>query len=332
MTEPPSQPSLATKKRKPARSRLLRSVIGLAILIILFYLVPIGGVIEALKGARPLPVLGAVVLVFMIQWAAADRLRRLCDAHGHGWSTFEILQINLATRFYGLFLPGGNFTGIAIRFYKLSGDHKHYVGTAVALFYDRVAATVTMCGLGAVFWLLERPSDSWQAFIAIIAAMVVMILGLMVLFARSPGPLIATLRRTVSRIGGVKLHTVREAVRASRILSRKQTTLIYLLSTAAHLLGIICWYLLCRALGIEISLITIAWVRSAVILATMIPVSISGLGLREGAVVLLLTGYGVSQENALAFSILVFFFTVVLIGVAGGLVEAIRMFGRPSVK
>ncbi len=330
MTEPIAQPSHAPKKRKPAWARLLRAAIGLAILVILFYLVPIGGVVEALKGARPLPVLGAVVLVFMIQWATADRLRRLCDAHGHGWSTFQILQINLATRFYGLFLPGGNFTGIAIRFYKLSGDHKQYVGTAVALFYDRVAATVTMCGLGAVFWLLERPGDSWQAFIAIIAAMVVMILGLMVLFAGSPGPLIATLRRTVSRIGGVKLHTVREAVRASRILSRKQTALIYVLSTVAHLLGILCWYLLCRALGLEINLVTIAWVRSAVILATMIPLSVLGLGLRDGALVLLLTGYPVSQANALALSALVLFFTVILIGVAGGLIEAIRLIRRPA--
>ena len=330
MTDPQTQQMPAHRKRKPIWIRLLRAAVGLVILIILFYLVPIGGVVDALRGARPLPVLGAVALVFVMQWAVADRLRRLCDAHGHGWSTFEILQINLATRFYGLFLPGGNFTGIAIRFYRLSGDHKQYIGTAVALFYDRVAATVTMCGLGAVFWLLERPSDSWQSFLAIIATMAAMIFGVMVLFTSSPGPVISGLRQMVSRIGGVKLHTVRDAVRASRVLSRRQTALIYLLSTMAHVLGILCWYLLSRALGIEVSLVTIGWVRSAVILATMIPVSVSGLGLREGAVVLLLTGYGVSQESALAFSILVFFFTVILVGITGGLIEALRLIGRQS--
>jgi len=47
--------------------------------------------------------------------------------------------------------------------------------------------------------------------------------------------------------------------------------------------------------------------------------------------VLLLTGYdGVSHESALAFSVLVFFFTVVLIGLAGGLIEALRLIARPS--
>jgi glycosyltransferase 2 family protein len=328
MTDPKAQPTPAPKKRKSAWVRLLRAAIGLVILAVLYYLIPIGGVIDALRDARAMPVLGAVALVFVMQWATADRLRRLCDAHGHGWSTLEVLQINLATRFYGLFLPGGNFTGIAIRFYKLSGDHKQYIGTAVALFYDRVAATVTMCGVGAAFWLLERPGDSWLSFIAIVVAMAVMILALMVLFAGSPGLLISTLRQMVSRVGGVKLQTIREAVRASRVLSRRQTALIYLLSTLAHLLGILSWYLLCRALGLDISFITIGWVRSVVILATMIPLSVLGLGLREGAAVLLLTGYGVSQESALAFSALVLFFTVVLIGLAGGLAEVVRLLWR----
>lgn len=328
MTDQPITQTTAPKKRKPAWVRLLRGTIGLSILAILYYLIPIGGVVEALRGARPIPVLGAVVLVFVMQWAAADRLRRLCDAHGHGWSTFEILQINLATRFYGLFLPGGNFTGIAIRFYRLSGDHKHYIGTAVALFYDRVVATVTMCGLGAVFWLIEWPGDSWPSLIAIVTAMAGMVIALMVLFTKSPGPVITALRKSVSRLGGVKMHTVREAVRESRLLSRRQTALVYLLSAVAHLLGIMCWFLFCRALGLDIALITIAWVRSAVILATMIPASISGLGLREGALVLLLTGYGVSQENSLAISALVLFITVVLVGVAGGLIEAYRLIGR----
>lgn len=328
MADPTPKSDDVPRKRKPIWVRLLRSSIGLAILMILFYWIPVDGVLEALRRARLLPVSGAVVLVFLMQWATADRLRLLCAAHGHPWSTFEVLQINLATRFYGLFLPGGNFTGIAIRFYKLSGDRKHYLGTAVALFYDRVVATVTLCGLGGVFWLLERPDDSWLSFFMIVAAMAVMILSLMVLFARSPGPWIAALRRAVSRIGGIKLHTIRQAVRDSRGLSGRQTILIYSLSTAAHLLGVVAWYLLSRALGMEVSLITIGWVRSAIILATMIPLSVSGLGLREGAAVLLLAPYGVGQEVALAFSVLILFFTTVMIGLAGGLAEASRLLVR----
>ena len=324
MNDEPKHTDPGPKKKKPLWVRLLRTSIGLVILAVLFYLIPVAGVVDALRGADPLPVFGAAVISFVIYWATADRLRRLCDAHGHGWSTWEIFQINLATRFYG-FLPGGNVTGIIIRFYKLTGDKRHYMGTAVAMFYDRIAATVTLCGVGAVFWLLERPSGSWQALVAILASMLVMILALVVLFDRSPGPVVSFIRRTSSRFIGVKLHTVRQAVRESRTLSRGQTFTIFSLSVGAHLLGVLGWYLLCRSLGLEISLVTVGWVRSAMILATMIPISVSGLGLREGTAVLLLTGYGVSQESAMAFSLLVFFVTAVLIGLAGGLVEAVRL-------
>lgn len=329
MNDTPTQIDPGASKRKPIGVRLMRVFVGLVILWGLFHFIPAKGVYEALRDAGFPAVLGAIAMTALMNLATADRLKRLCDVHGHGWSTREVLQINLATRFYGLFLPGGNFTGIAIRFYKLSGDHKHYLGTAVALFYDRIAATVALCGLGAVFWMLERPGDSWQALIAILAAMGVMILALYLLFAKSPGPMVAGLRRTVSNLGGVKMHTVRQAVRESRVLTGKQAAMIYLLSAAAHLMGVVGWYFLCLALGLDISFITIGWVRSAMILATMIPVSVSGLGLREGAAVLLLTHYGVSQEDALAFSLLVFFVTTLLVGLAGGLVE-LKRYVAPS--
>ena len=304
----------------------LRVAVGFVVLTVLFYKIPFADVWQTITAAHWPFVLGAAGLTLLMQWSTADRLRRLCDAHGHGWSTLEILQINLSTRFYGLFLPGGNFTGIAIRFYKLSGDRTQYLGTAVALFYDRIAATVSLCALGVVFWLMERPGGSWQTLTAILSAMLVMVIGLLILFSRSPGPIVSRLRRWVGRLGGVKLHTLRQAVRESRELPGRQMFMIYALSTLAHLIGVLGWYLLIRSLGLELSFVTVGWVRSAMILATMIPVSVAGLGLREGAALLLLTAYpGVQRPDALAFSLLVFAVTTLLVGLAGGLIEARRL-------
>ncbi len=322
-------PQATQKKHKRLWIKPLRAIIGVAILAILFYKIPFADVWQAITTARWPLVLAAAGLTLLMQTAVADRLRRLCDAHGHGWSTLEILQINLATRFYGLFLPGGNFTGIAIRFYKLTGDRKHYTGTAVALFYDRIAATVSMCALGALFWLVERPDDSWQALAAILVAMLGMVIALLILFGRSPGPVVTRLRQLVGKLGGVKLHTLRQAVQESRSLSPKQTFMIYALSVMAHLLGVLGWYLLSQSLGLNLSFVTIGWVRSAMILATMIPISVAGLGLREGAALLLLTTYpGIENTDALAFSLLVFAASTLLVGLTGGLIEAKRLLLR----
>jgi hypothetical protein len=57
----------------------------------------------------------------------------------------------------------------------------------------------------------------------------------------------------------------------------------------------------------------------------MIPISISGLGVREGALLFLLKPYGVWGEEALALSLIIFGITVLLIGAIGGLLEGRKL-------
>ena len=325
MPDQPTDRDAGPAKHKKRWLRWLRACFGVVILIVLCVIVPVRDIWLAVTQTYWPFVLAAACTTMLMQWAVADRLRRLCEAHGHHWSTTDIFQINLSTRFYG-FLPGGNFTGIAIRFYRLTGDHKHYLGTAVALFYDRVVATVTMCAVGAVFWLIERPSGSWQAMAAIVIAMLVMGLALVVLFGQRPGPVVIRIRQMVSGFMGVRLRTLRDAVRESRTLTTRQVVTVYGLSVIAHLMGVVGYYLLSESLGLGLSFTTLGWVRTAMILATMIPVSVLGLGLREGAALMLLTAYpGVADSDAMAFAFMVFIVTTLLGGLVGGLIEARRM-------
>lgn len=64
-------------------------------------------------------------------------------------------------------------------------------------------------------------------------------------------------------------------------------------------------------------------------LAAMVPVTVAGIGVREGAWALLLAPYGVAAADAVAFSLL-YFFAFCLIGAAGGLVFALEGIGRPA--
>jgi hypothetical protein len=78
------------------------------------------------------------------------------------------------------------------------------------------------------------------------------------------------------------------------------------------------------SLGMSISFITIGWVRAAVLMVSMIPVSVSGLGMREAVSLFLLKPYGISGEDVLGFSFLAFAATLLLIGAVGGLLEGKR--------
>jgi glycosyltransferase 2 family protein len=79
-------------------------------------------------------------------------------------------------------------------------------------------------------------------------------------------------------------------------------------------------YLFCIAPGISIGYIQLLWVVAAVSLVQSLPISIAGVGVREGAYVYLLGLQGVAEPIALALSLLIFG-TQILLALMGGLLQ-----------
>ena len=84
-------------------------------------------------------------------------------------------------------------------------------------------------------------------------------------------------------------------------------------------------YLLARALGLSAELVPVTFAVALGSLVTLIPVSISGLGTREAAMIAYLNSVGVQAEAALSFSLLVF----VTFYIAGGLIGAVAWWIKP---
>jgi len=95
-------------------------------------------------------------------------------------------------------------------------------------------------------------------------------------------------------------------------------------------IGVICTYLVGLSLGLEVSLeyyflsVPIIW------LVTMLPISINGIGVREGGFVLFFTAVGVSTADALLLSLLTFA-QLLLIGLLGGVLFVSGPLLFPSV-
>jgi uncharacterized membrane protein YbhN (UPF0104 family) len=86
------------------------------------------------------------------------------------------------------------------------------------------------------------------------------------------------------------------------------------------------WVLL-RALGLNLSFRDVACVTGCLSLALLLPISIAGIGPREAILILLLGKYGISREDALAYSILQFgVFTLF-----GGLTGALALAAYPRI-
>ncbi len=275
------------------------------------------------------PLIVALLISLLMHVVAGYRLKLFTGRQGISLSTFQAFEVNCAAVFYGLFLPGGNVTGAVVRFYRLSGQERKMAEAFASLAVDRVTATVAVCLVGILSWIVDRPPDAGYIGLGMVA-----VLGGVVspVFLLPKGKLRSGLRMCLDRMtrvsAFVKVHNLVLAFDRYRVVSAWSLAFLLALSIASQLLGAFACHLLAVSVGIDLSLVTIAWVRSAVVLVTMVPISLWGLGVREGAFLFLLKRYGIGSEKALGLSLLVFAAGVLLIGVLGGVLEGRRFF-RP---
>jgi|GEM_PF-1686792 len=300
---------------------LLGPAVAIAVLLLVFRKVPVSLVGDTLRYAQLGWVAAALAVSLVVQLVDAARVRRLIDMHRIGLSTWDVFRINVATQFYGLAIPGGCIAGIAVRCSQLS-THERKVGAGTSFLVDQAVATAAMCTVGFVFWLGDHAERSLATGAAIVAVLCGAMLLLTAVVAPARTPAILPVRWLIACLGD-RVRVVRDALRPFSRLDRRALLQIGTLAVASNLLRIIVYYLLAQSLGLRVSLVTIGWIRSAMMIATMPPVSVSGLGLREGVALLLLSRYGIAAEQIVAFSLSVFTVST-LFALMGGVFEAGR--------
>jgi uncharacterized protein (TIRG00374 family) len=253
-------------------------------------------------------------------------MKLLTDKQGISLSVLQILGISFSTIFYGLFLPGGYLTGGLVRWHKLSKPDNKTTEAVAAIIFDNIIEIATLCAIGILFWVLERPSDRSYIGLSLGAILSGLLLFYILIFTQ------AILRDDanlvdlpfIPNILRGKANKLTISLDRYRNLSPGYLGIILALSLACNLFGIVAHYLFALSLNIHISLITIAWIRSSLFILSILPISISGLGVREGALVFLLRPYGVSAADAVALSFLFLSLGLCIAGI-GGLLEAVKL-------
>lgn len=299
---------------------LLRALLALAVLAALAAWTGPQEVLARLAGIPLLTALTALVLTLLVQWLGAVRLSVLAAANGLPLRWPRALHIGLSAVFYGLFLPGGNVTGWVVRLLRLSGDAAN-VSTAVrVLTGDRALATAALAVIGLLFdVVLGGPLGPAVTVLLVAVAAASTVLACVASFMPNPRLPAALLR--LPWLAGLLARLPQQQLRV-RAAQPGRLLLAAALSLALHGVGILIWLVLARGLGLEVSVLALAWVRSAAMVVGLIPLTVAGLGLREGAVVYLMSLFGVSGAESLPLSLLAFAVTVLAVGILGGAVEA----------
>lgn len=244
---------------------------------------------------------------------AAERWRVICNRLNVALRFGSALQIVTIGTFFNQTLPSA-VGGDAVRVWLLVRDRVGFGKAVNTVLCDRVFALVILIGLSAATLpLFYQHIGDANARYGVTAFVIAGLVGVVVFLAS--GQQIAHLLRRwkFSRPFGELAGDFHRLFTAPRI-----TLWLGTWSLAIHLLTIVAAWTIARLLGIAANFIDCLIVIPPVILITMLPISIAGWGLREGAMVVGLGLVGVVPSDALAISIC-FGLASVITGLPGGL-------------
>ena len=102
------------------------------------------------------------------------------------------------------------------------------------------------------------------------------------------------------------------------------------LSLAIHFLNVVILYIIAQSLSIEITFLNSLLLFPPVLFMSMLPISVAGWGVREGAMVLALNMVGVPTHQSLALSIC-FGLCVLAISLPGGALWFLSRHGTSEI-
>lgn len=297
--------------------------ITVGVLGYVFHIVPFAEVWGAIASASVPYVVAGLLLQMLMRAVAAVRIRIITGAHGLNLSTATIFGILQVTAFYGLVLPGA-LAGGAVTLAQYVRHGAGIIPAALSIALNRLLELVTVIAIGAWFWAIEQASRGQHAPIMITAlATALLAVGSAVASKGSVyGALLAYLPRLSRSVLGRRFTRLTEALArtsgAFTALDGAKMIAVGGLCMAHFLLGVFGAFLFVIGLDIDLGIVTVMWMRAAVYVLMLLPISVLGLGVREAALVVLCAPYGVAAEQAVAWSLLMFA-GALLAALAGGL-------------
>jgi uncharacterized membrane protein YbhN (UPF0104 family)/lauroyl/myristoyl acyltransferase len=305
-------------------SWLVRLILGLGLLVWLLSTVRLPEVVAAIASAAPFLVGLAVVLSLAQVWISAARLKLLLDWRGLKASLAFITHVTFVANLYGLLLPG-EAAATAVRWHRLTRLAGRGADVLAALVLTRLAFLVMLIAMGAACAGLGAGDVALQRVAFwVLSALLAGLIGMTLLVVHS---------KLAARVGAWSppasfwawpwraLGKLAVAVRSYRDLPPKRLAAVLGLALVENLIGLATFVLLAMALHLDVAALVLGWVRSLIQIATMLPVSVAGIGVRDGGLIVLLEPYGVASGEALALSFLLLS-RILLLAMVGAVLEA----------
>lgn len=309
-------------KIKSVSSRIFNGVtIKLLITFILLWLIlaklELKEVAVMLQKTDPIQLALAGLLAIIAVILSAYKWQLLLAARGWKLSITALTKIYFVGLFMNNFLPS-SIGGDAMRIYQVGKKINNTSESAASVILERVLATLGLA-IPVLFALVPNRELLGQFFSSIIyffifcAALIFIIMKPSIM-----SPLKSISWKWWQNII-IKAREIGVVISSYRAKPRAILKVIFY-SIIFQLTIVLINYCLVLGMGIEgISLWHCILMVPIISAVSMIPVSINGLGIREGAYILLFGPLGLSTSQAITLS-MVFFFIVTVISLFGGLI------------
>jgi glycosyltransferase 2 family protein len=283
--------------------------------------------LNRLRTVQPIGPMVAMLLAFVQVALNAERWRVLLRLSGGTIQYRQALQVYLESMFFYQALPLGVLGSDGVRVYRIVSLGSRLTQAVKSVLLDRVAGLLGLVALilvgQPVFYSMVDDVFARIAFAALIAAGIggtVALLGLRWLPARWHR------HQLVSAVVDLAGQAGRMLCEASYLGPTLALTL------AGHSTSIFAAWFLAKSLSLPVSLLDCFVLMPAALLVSMIPITVAGWGMREGAVVAIFALIDVGPDEALSLSML-FGLVWLAIGLIGGLVWLLQnMFGYDSFR
>ena len=244
-------------------------------------------------------------------------------------SFLDLLALNYISVFYSIFVPGQG-SGELIKGLKMTKKEGSSQKVWIPIFIDKITNLLIIFLIGLSAILLDKTFSKNTLLVILVSAFSIFLLMLIfILFSENTSRIVEVLKKYIANILGIlkiKNNFIKDFSVTYIKEYKKHNFLLFetiFWSFLTKIPHIFAFYFFALSLNIKLNLIQSAWLFSIVSVASLLPVSFSGLGVREGTIVVLLSQIGVQNYMALSLSMLIFT-TGIITGLIGGLIEVFK--------
>lgn len=327
---------LQTLRNRPRSKRgrlvfLAKILVAATLLTVAFWNIDLSGQLATWASLNPWHFALTVAAIVIGQYIAALRWRVVLARWDLPLSVWQAFRLNLSGLFFNLAFPS-SIGGDVVRIFLVTRYTGKGTESVMSVLLTRVLGLVVLLLMGVASALIFAssalpPLISALAAIAVAVGVIVAVLAVRSEFAG----------RWVDGGQAGIVGKLRQAVGALRILGHDIRAMfeITLLSFLVQIISIVGFYEAARAIGVETSFVNFLVFMPIIIVFSMIPISIFGLGLRENAFVFLFGMVGIGEALSVSMS-LTWFLAYLVVGMSSGLVlitlDQEFFIGRPAAE